>query len=344
VLVGGLCLAVAAALNAALLHQTGLSGDEPYYERIASHPSGPHNFPYAFRIGVPYLVHVLPFSHATSWELLALLAVGAAAGALFALLREFDVSGSLAAWLAVCFSVSPNLLVVLLRNGREVDPAAILVITLGCLFIVRRQRLALALTLLAGTTIHESCLFLIPLTYAVWAERPIDGAALRDLAIVAAVPVLVYVYLRISIVAVGEAYQPGYTGSFIHGRLDVLRDALGHGGWKGELRRLAIAYGPLWLAAPFALRAQRFPRRGLVLVLLCVASMTFALDWGRAIFFAAPIVYVSAACVLAQRRRLAIAAVITFLALDLGYAVYMQVHGVKHGLDSSAPPARGPVQ
>ena len=31
------------------------------------------------------------------------------------------------------------------------------------------------------------------------------------------------------------------------------------------------------------------------------------------------------------------------LALDLGYAAYMQVHGVKHGLDSTAPPARGPV-
>lgn len=192
---------VALALNALLVHESGLSGDEPYYERIAAHPAGPHTFPYAFRIGVPYLVHVLPFSHAFSWELLALLVIAAAAGALFALLHEFEIDRRLAVWLAVCFSVSPPLLVVLLRNGRSVDPATILVVTLGCLFIVRRQRLALAVTLLAGTTVHESCMFLIPLAYAVWAERLIDARALRDLALVAVLPAVVYVYLRSSIVA-----------------------------------------------------------------------------------------------------------------------------------------------
>ncbi len=340
---GGLCLAVAAVLSAVLLHEAGLSGDEPYYARIASHPGGAHNFPYAFRIGVPYLVHVLPFSPALSWELLALLADGVAAGALFALLREFDVKARLGVWLAVGFSVSPTLLVVLLRNGRSVDAAAVMVITLGCLFIVRRQKLALAITLLVGTTIHESCLFLVPLAYAVWAQRPIDPRALRDLVLVAGAPVIIYVYLRTAIVAVGESYQPGYAGPFFSERVDVLRDALGSGGWRLELRRLAIVYGPLWLCAPFALRTLRFARRGLVLVALCLASMAFALDWGRAIFFAAPVIYVSAAYALGHRRQLAIATVIALLAVDLGYAGYMQVHGVKHGLDSAARPGRGPV-
>lgn len=343
VLVGVLCLAVALALNALLIHQVGLSGDEPYYSRIASHPAGPHNFPYAFRVGLPYLVHVLPFSHSFAWELLALLATGAAGGALFALLREFDIDRRLAAALAVGFSISPPLLVVLLRNGREVDTVAILVITLGCLFIVRRQRVALAVTLLVGATVHESCLFLIPLAYAVWAERLFDPRALRDLALVAVIPALFYVYLRSSIVAVGESYQPGYGGAFLSQRLDVLRAALRDGGWHTELRRMAIVYGPLWLAAPFALPRLRFARRGLVLFVPALASMTFAFDWGRIVYFAAPVVYVAAAYALRDRRRLAVAAVAGLLALDVGYAVYMQVHGVKHGLDSTAPPARGPV-
>lgn len=341
--VGALCLAVAAALNAVLLHQVGFSGDEPYYARIANHPAGPHNFPYAFRIGLPYLVHVLPFSAAFSWELLALLAAGVAAGALFALLGEFGIGGGLAVWLAVCFAISPPLLVVFLRNGIEVDPAAIMVITLGCLFIVRHQLLALAVTLLVAITIHESCLFLIPLAYAVWAERLIDADAIRDVVLVATLPVLLYIYLRSSIVAVGERYQPGYQGAFFTERVDVVRDALGSGGWKTELRRMALVYGPLWLAAPFALPRLRFARRGLVLFVLCLGSMTFALDWGRMVFFAAPVVYVAAAYVLRDRRRLAILAVAGLLALDIGYAAYMQVHGVKHGLDSTAPPARGPV-
>jgi hypothetical protein len=71
--------------------------------------------------------------------------------------------------------------------------------------------------------------------------------------------------------------------------------------------------------------------------------MTFAIDWGRMIFFSAPVFYVAAAHALRHRRRLAVAAVAGLLALDLGYAGYMEVHGVRHGLDSTAPPARGPV-
>lgn len=340
------CLLAALALSLLVVHESGLSGDEPYYERIAAHPAGAHNFPYAFRVGLPYLVHVLPFSHAFSWELLALLAVGATGGALFALMREFETPDLLAASLCVGLALSPAFLVVLLRNGRGVDIAAVLIITLGCLFVVRRQRAALAATLLVGATIHEACLFLVPLAYAVWADRPLDAQAARDVLISAALPVAAYFYLRTSIVAGGEHYQPGYGGGgFATERVNVLRDALAHGGIKTEARRLALAFGPLWLVAPLAIPRFRFARRGLVLVALCVISMTFALDWGRAIFFAAPIIYVASAWVLKRARRsIALAVVILLLAVDLGYAVYMQVHGVRHGLDSTAPPARGPVE
>lgn len=338
-----MCLAVALVVNALLRHQVGLSGDEPYYSRIAAHPSGPHNFPYAFRIGLPYLVHLLPFAQSFSWEALALVCAGAAGGALFALLGQFDVGDELALGLAVGMTVSPPLLVVFLRNGREVDAAAILVLMLGAYFIVRRRLVPLAVTLLVGATIHEACLFLIPLAYAVWAERPLDRAAARDLVLVAALPVIGYVYLRATIVAVGEQYQPGYEGAFLTERVDVLKAALGDGGWHRELRRMALSFGPLWLAAPFSVLRLRFTRRGLVLVVLCGGAMTFALDWGRMIFFAAPVIYVAAAYTLRERRRLAVAAVVALLALDAGYAIYMQVHGVRSGLDSNGPPARGPV-
>jgi hypothetical protein len=341
--VGVLCTAIAALLNSLLTHQVGFSGDEAYYARVANHPAGPHNFPYAFRVGLPYVVHALPFSHSFSWEMLALVAAGVAAGALFALMLEFGIDRHLASGLAVGFVLSPPLLAVFLRNGIEVDAGAIMVIALACLFIVRRQLVALAITLLLGTTIHEACLFTIPLAYAVWAEHLVDGRALRDLALVASLPVLFYVYLRSSISAVGEVYQPGYNGPFFTERVDVVREALRSGGWSHELRRLAIVYGPLWLAAPFALRKLGFARRGLVLFVLCVGAMTFAFDWGRMIFFAAPVVYVAGAYVLRDRRRLALLAVVGLLALDFGYAAYMQFHGVKHGLDKTGPPPRGPV-
>jgi hypothetical protein len=63
--------------------------------------------------------------------------------------------------------------------------------------------------------------------------------------------------------------------------------------------------------------------------------MTFAFDWGRIIFLAAPIFYVATAKVVQHRRRLAIVTVIALFALDTGYAVYMQTYGLQHGIDSS---------
>jgi hypothetical protein len=333
--VGLLCLVIVALVDAVIRHESRMTGDEPFYERMASHPGAPHNFPYAYRIAVPWVVHVLPFSHVVSFTLLAWLAIAAAAGALYALLEEFDIDPRLALALAIGFALSPTLLVVLVRHGRSVDPASILVLVLGCLFIVRRQRVALAITMLVGVAVRESSLFLIPLAYAIWAQRPLDREALRDTLLTATLAVVLYVVLRTSVDAVGRQYEPGYSGPFLRARIDVLRSALSGATGPVELRRLAYAYGPLWLVAPLALRDLRFARRGLVLVVLCVVSMTFAYDWGRIAFLAAPVFYVAGAHVLRGRRRLAVATVLVLFAVDIGYGVYLQAYGVQHGLDTT---------
>lgn len=303
--VGLLCLAIVGLVDALIRHESRMTGDEPFYERMANDPGAAHNFPYAYRILVPSLVHVLPFSHVVSFTLLALLALAGAGAALYALLEEFEIPSGLGVGLSVGFVLSPTLLVVLVRHGRSIDPASVLVLTLGCLFIVRRQRIALAITLLVGAAVRESSLFLIPLAYAVWAERPLDRYALRDVAAVSLLGVIAYIVLRTSVEAGGRQYIPGYNGPFFKARFDVVHDALSGGTLPVELRRLAYTYGPLWLVAPFALRDLRFARRGLVLVGLCLASMTFGFDWGRIMFLAAPVFYVAAAHVLHDRRRLA---------------------------------------
>lgn len=330
-----LCLALVALVGSLIRHESRLTGDEPYYERMASHPGAAHNFPYAYRVAVPWLVHVLPFSHTVSFTLLAWLAIAASAGALYALLEHFDIDSRLALALAIGFAFSPTLLVVLPRHGRSVDPASILVIVLGCLFIVRRQLVPVAITMLVGTAVRESSLFLIPLAYAVWAERPLDRRALRDTVVCAVLPVAAYVVLRTSIDALGRQYEPGYSGPFFRARWDIVRTALNGHNWPVELRRLAYTFGPLWFLAPFALRDLSFARRGLVLVALCVGSLTLAYDWGRIMFLAAPVFYVAAAHVLEGRRRLAAVTVAVLLALDVGYGVYLQAYGVSHGLDTT---------
>jgi len=116
----------------------------------------------------------------------------------------------------------------------------------------------------------------------------------------------------------------GYS-SLLGGRVDVLRAALDAPQYP--LRRIALAFGPLWLVAPFAIKDSRFVRGGLVLVACCLLAMTFALDWGRIILLAAPVILVAAALVLRGRPRLATAVIVAFLAMDLGYAVYMEDFG-----------------
>jgi hypothetical protein len=339
VLVAALCLAAAGVVDALLHHEAGLSGDERFYERMAIHPTGPHNFPYAYRIALPRLVHILPFSYVASFTALALLAIAAAGGALYALLREFEVPVGYSVSLAVGFCLAPNLLVVLVRHGRSVDAAVLLVLVLGTLFIVRRQRMGLAITLLVGAGVHESCLFLIPFAYAVWAQRPLDAAAARDTLLVGTPALVLYAVLRTSITAVGSQYIPGYSGSFLQARWNIIREGLSGDDLIQQPRRLILAYGPLWLAAPPALRFSSFARRGLVLVGLCVLSMTYAFGWGRIIFFAAPVFYVAAGQVLTRHRRWAPITLAALIAFDLAYAVYLQLHGVQHGINSTIGPS-----
>ena len=334
--VGSLCLALAALVDVVIRHERGITGDEPFYQAMARHPGGPHNFPYAYRVVVPWLVHVLPFSYLVSFTIIGLLAIGIASAALYELLGDFDVPRRLRAGLVVGFALSPTLSVVIVRHFRSIDPASVLIMVLGCLFIVRRQRLALLATLVIGTGVRESTVFLIPFAYAVWAQRPVDREALRDVALTCILPLVVYVLLRVSIDAVGKQYIPGYSGPFITARWDFIKSAFQGSTPKLELRRLAVAYGPVWLIAPLALRDSRLARRGLVLVALCVVSMTYAYDWGRIIFLAAPVFFVAAGVALTGRRRLAIATVVALLAMDAGYGIYLQAYGVTHGLDETS--------
>jgi hypothetical protein len=331
-LVGLSCIALAGLADVVLKHERGISGDEPFYVRMATRPGAPHSFPYAYRVAVPWLVHSLPFAQSVTFQLQALLCIGAAGAVLYVLLGEFGTPNRLAWLLVLGFAISPNLLVVLLRHGRSIDPATTLVMIVGALFIVRRQQLALAITVLVGVAVKETSLFLIPFAYAVSARRLIDREALRDTFLVAVAPVLGYVVIHATVTAIGSSYAPGYDGgSFLHARLDVLRQVF----TGTELRRVVYAYGPLWLVAPVALGSLSFARRGLVLVAECIVAMTVSYDAGRIVFLAVPVFYVAAAWVIKGRRRLAIATIACLFALNLGYAVYMQVHGVQYGIDTN---------
>lgn len=330
---GALGLFVLSALSR---RETVPRGDDLIYERMAEHPFATHTFPFAFRIGLPWLVHVLPFSHTLSFELLAWASAGAAAGFAFVLMCRLGSPRSLAAGLALALAVSPPMLVVALREGRNTDAITLLFLMAATLCVVERRLRALTATLLVGVLFREAVLFVIPLAYAVWAVRAWDADAARRTLLVGAPAVLAFLALRLTIPSVGEATVPGYGGSLISERLSVLES--GAHSLLTEARRLFSIYGPLWIAAPIALAGSRFARRGLVLVACSLASMTFALDWGRMIFLSAPVFYPAGAYTLTRHPRWRAPALLAFAALILGYAIYMDRSGVQHGIIEAPPP------
>jgi hypothetical protein len=194
----------------------------------------------------------------------------------------------------------------------------------GAIAIVDRRPLALGVIVLVGAFVRESALFLVPFAYAFWAERLWDPAVARRVLLLSLPGIAAYAALRLSLPTVAREQVIGYD-SLLGGRLDVLRAAADDP--QDPLRRVVLAFGPLWLAAPFALRDLRFARAGLVLIACCLVSMTYALDWGRIILLAAPAVLVAGAWTLRNRPRLGAATVGAFLAMNIGYAVYMEDFG-----------------
>jgi len=323
-------------LDALVRDEPQPKGDDLIYERMADDPFAAHTFVFAYRVAVPWLVHVLPFDHDLSFSTIAWLCSGAAGAVLFVLLERLGISRRVSIPLAFVLVLSPPLLVASLRQGRNPDPLTVLIMVTGALFIVERRPRALAATMLVGAFNRESALFLAPLAYAVWAERPLDRAMLARVLAVAAPAGVAFAALRFAIPTVGREQVPGYGEPLIAGRLDVIESGLRSP--DVELRRLATIYGPLWLLAPLALRGFRFARRGLVLAALCVVAMTFALDWGRVAFIAAPVVYAAAAWTLDRRRWLLAPALAACALMIFGYAAYMQITGTDNIINQSPPP------
>jgi hypothetical protein len=332
-LFGALGLCVLSALSR---RETIPRGDDLIYERMAAHPFAAHTFPFAFRVGLPWLVHVLPFSHTLSFELLAWLSAGGAAGFAFVLMYRLGAPRGLAAGLALALAVSPPMLIVALREGRNTDAITTLFMMAATLCVVERRLRALTLTLVVGVLFREAVLFVIPLAYAIWAVRAWDVGAARRTLLIGAPALLALLALHLAISSVGEASVPGYGGSLIGQRLSVLES--GAHTLLTEARRMFSIYGPLWLVAPIALASSRFARRGLVLVACSLVSMTFALDWGRMIFLSAPVFYPAGAHTLTRYSRWRVPALLAFAALILGYAIYMDRSGVQHGIIDAPPP------
>lgn len=335
-LVGAIGFVALLTVDALVRDEPTPRGDDLITERMADDPLGTHTFPFAYRIAVPWLVHVVPFDHTLSFSLLAWLFSAGAGAALFVLLERFGFSRRLSIPLAVILVLSPPLLVASLRQGRSPDPLTVLVMTTGAVFIKDRRPVPLAITMAIGALNRESALFLAPWAYAVWAKHPLDRSSLLTVLRCSVPAVAIFLGLRLAIPTVGSDSVPGYS-SLLGGRWEVIE--LAGNDLPTLARRLVTAYGPLWLLAPLAIRDFEFARRSLVLVPLCLIAFTFALDWNRVAIVAAPAVYASAAWTVRRSRSLQLATFAAWAALIAAYAAYMHFHGVQSGIIDNPLPS-----
>jgi hypothetical protein len=79
---------------------------------MARDPFEPPHVPFAYRFGVPLVVHVLPFSQAHSFSWLAWLFTAGCGTLAYVLIRRFDIGRLLAGGIAFGFALTPTLFVV----------------------------------------------------------------------------------------------------------------------------------------------------------------------------------------------------------------------------------------
>jgi hypothetical protein len=221
-MLGALALGLMGALSR---RETIPRGDDLIYQRMAQHPFAVHTFPFAFRIGLPWLVHVLPFSYTLSFQLLACLGAGAAAGFAYVLMYRLHTPRGLAGALALALAISPPMLIVALRDGRNTDAITLCFMMAATLWVVERRPRALAITLLVGVLFREAVLFVIPFAYAIWATRAWDKDAAKRTMLLAAPALGAFLALHLAIPSVGRDSVPGYGGSLIGQRVEVIGPA-----------------------------------------------------------------------------------------------------------------------
>ena len=170
-----LLVAAAGALRSSLLD--ALVRDEPVpedddliYERMAEEPFEPHTYVFAFRVAVPWLVHVLPFSHDVSFSVLGVAVRGAAAACCSCC---SSASGSRGASRSRSRSSSPSRRRCSSRAcGRGATPTRSRRSSWSRAPVHRRAQARPARAHDARRRVQpRGALFLAPLAYAVWAER-----------------------------------------------------------------------------------------------------------------------------------------------------------------------------
>jgi hypothetical protein len=260
--------------------------DAHIYVAMAEAPSVFTMPPYGYRLGVPWLAHVLPLSLETNFFLLTCLGLLVALVLGYVLFRELGYSHGLAL-LGLSFVAAAPEVSVYLKNHFLVDPLALALIVAVLVAIEKRVSAGpTALLLLIASLFKETAFFAVPVLYLRLAgTRLVDRQAVWWTILISAPAVIAAFTLRFAWGGAFDAFpylspwegqrQPWY------GSMEAYQAI-----WSGLFGYLAV----LAVVNAFSERWRDFVRRYWPYAALVIAQLLVPQNSERMLFFAFPVV------------------------------------------------------
>lgn len=242
--------------------------------------------PFAYRIGVPLLAHLLPFPVEINFFLLTLLGLLATLTLAYVFFRELGFGHGLAL-LGLSFVAAAPEVTVYLRNHFLVDPLALAFMT-GLLIAIERRVSAgpMALLLLVASLFKESAFYVVPVMYLrLAAPGVVDRRAAWRVLAISSPAIAAALILRFGW---GGAFQAfpylspwGVQRDPWFGSMEVYQQL-----WSGLFGYLLL----LAIANAFTDRWREFVRCYLPYLALVIAQLLVPMNAERLLFFGFPVI------------------------------------------------------
>jgi len=255
--------------------------DHQIYIAMAESPGDAHPRPFAYRILMPYAAAALPTELATSFYVLTLLFLVGAAVCMAGILRESGASVN-EMLLGVTLLFSLNWWAKFLGYYFWLTDSALFCFAAASVWMMLRRRPLLAGVALGLAVLSkESALFLLPFYYVYTARKAIDTGVLKSTAIVAVVPIVVFLAVRMWLPVTGHAYDP----AALFGQIGVERLTGGlpdfiRGGTVGTWGIVVLV-----LAVVGCFHDRRFARAAMIFMVLVYIQPLFALNLDRLLVY-----------------------------------------------------------
>ncbi|MHB8853949.1 MAG: hypothetical protein ACYC6P_11420 [Ignavibacteriaceae bacterium] len=170
--------------------------DHHKYIEMAKHPFGFHIAPYCWRIIVPLIAYILPFTLETNFLIITFISILITSILIYYLLKELNFNKNLALTGLMIFFSLGWATKYFIQDFWLVDSTAFLFIVIIIYFLLKRNDLAFSIFLLLGILVKETIFFTAPLYYSLNAKKFIDFKLLAKFTLLVLPAILISIFIR----------------------------------------------------------------------------------------------------------------------------------------------------